>query len=161
VGVYTETAIVGQIPTHVVRIIINHDWIRIPEPAAAKGDIEGRNTPSPAIEPEAAWTATAQMPDMTSSNAAGEATVLPRMIEMIIGVVTSCVMTNPLTVVVNVRRFRVAFAVGVTRLRSLGVRISRRVRSRSMSRDETAAYSTAATMCSTAVFFAAMLGQSE
>jgi hypothetical protein len=101
-----------------VRIVVNDDLVGIPYPSVAIAYIKRRYAPKPSVKPEPPWTASAQMPNVAATNSAIEATVLPGMVEMIIGVRTTGVMTHPLAAIVNVRRFGVTLSVGMAGLRS-------------------------------------------
>ena len=90
---------------------------------------------------------------MAASDAAIETAVLPRMVEMIIGIAATGVMTHPLAVVVNVRSFRVALLIGMA---NLGSRMAFTAARRWPSlRNESSTYFVAATA---AVMLVAMLG---
>ncbi len=143
VNVHAETGIVGKIVANVIRIGINYDRVGIPEPAVAIRDIKRSHAPVEIVEPKTIWTAAAQVPYVAATKATVKAAVLKRMIEMEVRVRATLIMADPLAVVVDVRRFRVAFLVGVTSLRR---RFSRAgVGSRAVRRDKTSANSAATT----------------
>jgi len=96
-----------------VRIVINHDLVGVPHPAVAKAHIIGRHAPEKSPEPKTLRTAAAQAPNVAAANPAVETAVFPGMVEMIVIIAAPAVMTYPLTIVVNVRSFRVALAVCV------------------------------------------------
>ena len=83
-----------------------------PVPTVAIGDIKGRHAPGPAVKPETARSTAANAPNVRGAKATGETTMFPRMIKMIVRIVTTRIVTHPLAVVMNVRRFGVALAIG-------------------------------------------------
>src|SRR5579863_2030537 len=80
VHISTEPHVVRQIPAVMVWIFVNHDIVAIPEPVPAVADVEGGNAETKTAEPESARAAAAQPPHMAAPEAAGEMSVLPRMI---------------------------------------------------------------------------------
>jgi hypothetical protein len=74
VHIGAEPDVVSQVPAIVVGIFVNHDIVAIPKPVAAITDVEG----------------------------AGEVSMLPGMIEMIVDVGPAGVVADPLAVVMNV-----------------------------------------------------------
>ena len=108
VHVRSETNVVGQIPAGVVGIVINDNLVGIPEPTVAIADVKRSHAPKPSVETETSGTATAETPNVAAANAAIEVAVLPGMVEMIVGIFATRVVTHPLAVVVNVRSFRMA-----------------------------------------------------
>jgi len=96
----------------VVRVLVNHDLIAIPEPTGAETDVEGSHAEEEATKPEALGAPSRKMPDMTRAKAAGEVAMFPGMIQMVIGVVLAGVVSDPLTVGVNMGSFRMSRFVG-------------------------------------------------
>lgn len=94
--VRSGTGIVGEVPARIVGVFINDDWIGIPEPAGCEGDVDGRNTPVPVIEPEPIGAASSEMPFVSGTKPAVETAVLPgmRQVKPWIGTI----MTNPMPV---------------------------------------------------------------
>jgi hypothetical protein len=68
---------------------------------------------------------------MARAKAAREVSVLPRMIDMVVGIILAGVMTDPLTTV-DVRRVRVAWLVGIITVFLRGFFVPRWYRSWSM-----------------------------
>jgi hypothetical protein len=126
VDISPEPNVIGQIPSHVVRVLVDDDLVGIPEPTIAIAHIKGCNAEKKSTEPKAFWTAASEMPYMPSPGTAGEMTMLPRVIEMVVGVPAPAVVPNPLAVVVNMRSLRVALNV------LLGMGVSSRVRRRAV-----------------------------
>ena len=121
--------VVGEIPAVVVGIFVDHDLVAVPVPVVAIGEIKRGNAEVEAAKPEAAGAASADAPDVAAAEAAGEAAMLPGMIEVEAGVVASSVVSNPLAVVVDVRSFGMACpgrrtpgAAGSARERAMGRR---------------------------------------
>lgn len=111
VNVCTEPGVVGEIPTHVIGIFVNHDWVGVPEPVIAVANVVGGNAKIEAVEPEAIRAASGQPPNMVAAKAASEVSVLPGMIEMIVNIVRAGVMPNPLVVGMDVGSLRMSFFV--------------------------------------------------
>jgi len=86
----------------VIGVVVNHDVIAVPEPVVAVGKVKGANAEVEAAKPEAVGAASAESPDVTAADAAGEAAMLPRMIEMESDFVVPVVVSDPLAVVVDV-----------------------------------------------------------
>lgn len=94
-----------------IGVVVDDDIVAVPEPIVAVGDVEGRDTEVESAKPEAAGTATNQAPAMTRADAAFEVTMLPGMVEVEAGIVTSLIVAHPFAVVVYVRGLGVAFAI--------------------------------------------------
>jgi hypothetical protein len=114
-----ESHVIGEIPAHVVGILINHDVVASPIPIAAIADIHRSDAKEKSTKPEPTRAASHEVPYVTTSKAAGEVAVLPRTIEMQ-GSGVAAVMANPGTVVVNVRGFGVTLLIAEARFGDLG-----------------------------------------
>jgi hypothetical protein len=97
VDVGAEPHVIGQVPSVVVGVFVDDDLIRIPEPAVTETNVIRRYAEVKAAEPETRRASTDEMPNVTAAKATGKATVLPRMIEMVVGIVAAGVVTYPLT----------------------------------------------------------------
>jgi hypothetical protein len=106
VDVGAEPHVIGQVPSVVVGVFVDDDLIRIPEPAVAETNVIRRYAEVKAAEPETRRASTDEMPGVTAAKATGKAAVLPRMIEVVVGIVAAGVVTYPLIVRVNVRSVR-------------------------------------------------------
>jgi hypothetical protein len=95
VDVGAEPDVVGEVPADVIGIIVDDDFVRIPEPAVTEANIVGSHGEVEAAEPEASGAAAREMPDVATTDTAGEAAMLPRMIQMVVGVVTAGIMAYP------------------------------------------------------------------
>jgi hypothetical protein len=113
VGIGAQPHVISQVIAFVVRVLVNHDLIAIPEPAGAEGDVEGSHAEEEAAESEALGSPSRKMPDMTGAKAAGEVSMLPGMVEVVIGVTLAGIVSYPLTVSVNVRSLRMSRLVGI------------------------------------------------
>jgi len=95
----------------VVRIFEDRDLVCVPEPAVAVTGVEIGHAEKEAAKPETAGTASAQTPDMAAAEAAFEAAVLPGMVEMEAGIVSSGVVAHPLAVAMDVGSLGMAFLI--------------------------------------------------
>ena len=102
-----EPHVIGQVPPVVVGVFVDDDLIGIPDPAVAETNVIRRHAEVKAAKPETRRASTGEMPDVTAAKATGKATVLPRVIEVVVGIVAAGVVTYPLIVCVNVRSVRV------------------------------------------------------
>ena len=121
VDVGSEPDVVGQVITLVVGIVVEDDVVAIPVPVITETEIEVGDGEVEAVEPEAAGDTTFETPDMVATEAAGEVSVLPGMIEVVVGIIAAGVVADPLAVGVNVRnigvpRFVVEMAVVLRRM---------------------------------------------
>ena len=106
-----------QVPSDVVGVLINHDLVTVPEPVVAEAIVIGGNAKIKASKPEALRAATGQDPNVPGAESPGKMSVLPRMIEVIVGVGAAGIVSNPLAIRMNVRRLRVTGGVAeVSRL---------------------------------------------
>ena len=113
VNVDAETGIVGEVPAWVVRVGIEDDVVGIPEPAIAISNVGRSDTEEEAAEAEAGRTAATETPDLSGADRAGEAAMLPRMVEVIGPGVWG--VTHPAAVTgVNVRRGRMTGLIRMT-----------------------------------------------
>jgi len=103
VDVSAETNVIGEIPSWVIRIFVDDHIVAIPVPAITEGDIVRGYAEIEAVEPEAAGSAAAETPVMRGAEAARKVTMLPRVIEVIVRIIATCVMANPVIAFVHVR----------------------------------------------------------
>jgi hypothetical protein len=111
VNVGAEPRVVGEIPAFVVGIVVDDDIVAVPVPAVAEGYVIGGYPEVEAAEPEASRAAASQTPVMFGAKAAGEATVFPRVIEMIVRIVAAGVVAYPVIAFVDVGRVGVSLMV--------------------------------------------------
>ncbi len=96
-----------------IRIFVDHDLIGAPVPAVAEGKVSGSDGEVETAEPEAFSIAAFNAPHVAFAEAAGEVTVLPGMIEMIVRIIAAGIVADPLVVGVDVRSVGVAIFVDV------------------------------------------------
>lgn len=116
VDVGAGSGVVGEIPTVVVGIFVDHDGIAVPVPVTGVVVIKGRYAEVEAVEPEAFAVSSSKVKLMAAAKAAVEAAVFPGMIQVVVRIAATGIVTDPMVIVVNVRRVRVigAIAEGAT-----------------------------------------------
>jgi hypothetical protein len=107
VRVGAEPGIVGQIPTVMIRVIVDDNLIRVPQPIVDVVILERRNAEVKTVEPKPFAVSAAEVPHMPAPDSTGEATVLPGVVHMKAWIFPACIMTDPLIVPMDVRGFRV------------------------------------------------------
>jgi hypothetical protein len=144
VDVCAKPHVVGEIPTIMIGVFVDHDVIAVPVPITAVARVKWRYAEIEAAEPKAAGTASGEMPNVSAAETSCKAAVFPRVVEVEAGVVASLIVPDPLAVVVNVRGFRVSFLIaeGAVRFGLMGCTVGRR---RPMTRHVSAAHSVAST----------------
>jgi hypothetical protein len=106
VNVSPQSRVIGEIPSVVVGIGIEHDVVVIPEPVAGIVVVVWRDLEVEAVDVESLAAAAVKPPDVPRADRAIEASVFPGMIEMIVGIVASGVVSHPLVILrVDVRGF--------------------------------------------------------
>lgn len=139
VAIRPETRVVGEIPAVVIRIWIENDVVSIPIPIGTVIEVVRRNAEEKSFELEAFTVSAVQAEHIIRSDRAREASVLPRMIEAVVGIVAARGMAQPLAGIgVNVRRLRVfrliaecapliSLGISLVRLRSVRLLLRRRL----------------------------------
>ncbi len=94
-----------------IGILVDHDWIRVPNPIGDVRNVLWKNAKVGALEPESTWTTTFQAEDMTGSEAQRKAPVLEGTINVVACIVATLVVANPLTVGVYMRGVGMSFSV--------------------------------------------------
>ena len=112
-----EASVVGQVPPCVVGVVIDDDVVLVPIPIVNVAEIERSYAEVKSVKPETVRATAAQAPDVARSEPAFEAAVRPGAIEVKAGIVTANGVSDPLTVVVNVRGLRMTLAVAICRAR--------------------------------------------
>lgn len=112
-AVGAQADVVGEVPANVVGVLVDDDFVGIPEPTITEGDVSGSDAEIEAVEPEAGRTAAGEMPNVAAAKAAGEVTMLPRMIHMILRIIGAGIMADPLAVGVDVRRIGMPGLIGI------------------------------------------------
>jgi hypothetical protein len=111
VNVSTEPGVIGQVPAIVVRVFVNHDGIALPIPIINVIIIIGGHAEEEAAEPEAFAVASAQVVNVTTAKAAREATMFPGTIEVIMGIITTGIVTNPSVIPMDVGSLRMVWSI--------------------------------------------------
>lgn len=96
VDVGAQPDVIGEVPAVVVGIGVDYDVVVIPQPSVAIVVVVGRNLEKEAADVKSIAVTAAKPPDVSRADAATEAPVFPRMIEMIVGIVASGVVSHPL-----------------------------------------------------------------
>src|ERR1039457_5934697 len=95
-----------------VGVFVDHDLIAAPVPAHHDVVIVRGDVPVEIVEPEAFPVSPSKHEHMLRSKAAGEASVCPRRIEVVMRVVGATIMPDPFVVLgVNVRNFRMTLRI--------------------------------------------------
>lgn len=85
-----------------IRILIDHDRISIPNPIRDVGKIFRSNAKVSALEPESIRTTAFEAEDVTGPEAQCKASVFPGSIQVVACIVTTHIVPDPLAVVMNV-----------------------------------------------------------
>lgn len=109
-----EANVVCQIPAVVIGIGVDHDVVRGPIPLGAIVIIVGSDAEIEALEPKARAVSAFDSIDVAAANGAREMAVLPRVIQLVVRIVATGGMANPLPVAgVDVRRLWMAALVAI------------------------------------------------
>ena len=111
VDVGAEPHVVGEIPSLVIGVVIDDDLIAIPIPVITVGQIKRGNPEVEAVKPKAVGPASGKVPHMVRAEAAGEASMFERMIQVEASIIVPVIMADPFAVVMDVRGFGVAWFV--------------------------------------------------
>ena len=106
VHVRAQPRVVREVPTIMIRVVINHDWIAVPEPAVDIRKVEWGHAEIEAAYDESAPIAAAK--EIAASEDARKAPMLEWTVEVKACVAASRVVSNPATVAVHVRRIRMS-----------------------------------------------------
>jgi hypothetical protein len=108
VDVSSEPYVVGEVVAVVVGIFVDHDVVAIPEPVVAEPDVKGRDAEIETAEPETARAAASEVPSVLGTEATGKVSMLPGMIEVVVGIAAAGVVADPFSIGVNVRSIRMS-----------------------------------------------------
>ena len=111
VDVGSEPDVIGEVPADVIGILVDDDFVRIPEPSATEAKVVGSYGEVETAEPEAAGATAYEAPHVAAAETAGEAAMLPRMIQMVMRVVAAGIMAHPLSIGMHVGSFGMSFLV--------------------------------------------------
>lgn len=115
-AICAEPDVICQIPADVVRIGVQHDVIRVPQPVAAIVIVVRCDAEVEPTEAETVSVAALEPIDVAAADFTGEVPMLPGPIQVIVGVVAASVMTNPLIILrVNVRGLGMSGLVAIAR----------------------------------------------
>ena len=107
-NVGTQPLVISQIPAIVVWVLIDHDLVAIPEPVIAEVEVVCGDAEVETTKPETLPVSSSQAEDMAAAESASKASVFPRMIDVVVGIITAGIMSDPLIVRVNVGSFRMS-----------------------------------------------------
>jgi hypothetical protein len=111
VDICAQANVICQVITDVIRVIVDHDLIRIPSPVVAETNVVLSHAEVETAEPEAAWASSSQPPDVPWAEASPKMSMFPGTIEVIVRIATAGIVANPLAVLVDVGRLRVPGAI--------------------------------------------------
>lgn len=101
-----------------VRIVIDHDVVTGPVPAVAIRQVIRSDAKIKAAKPKTVRAPSRQVPHMRGAKSAREMPMLPRMIQMVVRIIRSRVMSNPMAVVVDMRRVGMPRSIAEVPVRS-------------------------------------------
>ncbi len=127
-NISAQPNVVREVPSHVVRIIVDDDVIVIPIPAVAIAKVIRRHRKEESANREPVRPASAQPPHMPRPNPALKMPMLPRMVHMVVVVPSTAVMPNP-SVVLGVYVWGLGMALLVAKSPPV-VSLARSLRSR-------------------------------
>ena len=96
-----------------IRVFVDDDVIRVPQPAVAESNIVRCYAPVPSAEPETARSTAFNPPHIMRSKPTREVPMLPRMIHAIVGIIAPRVMAYPLVARIHVRNIGMSLLVHV------------------------------------------------
>lgn len=91
----SQPDVVRQIPADVIGIFIDDNFVGIPKPSIAVSNVIGRDGKIESTKPESIWTTAREAPHMATAESAGEVPMLPRMIEVVMNIVTAGLVADP------------------------------------------------------------------
>ena len=94
-SVGAQPNVVGQVPSNVVWVRIDHDVVAIPKPVVAVGVIGRGNAEEKAIKAEAFTAAAAETIDVGGTKGAWKMSMLPGTVEVVICIVPAGIMADP------------------------------------------------------------------
>src|ERR1700688_3475465 len=96
VDIGAKPDVVGQVPPHVIGIVIDHDVVSAPVPVAAVTYIVGSNREEEATDAEALWATSSKSPNVAPTDGSGKMSVLPSPVDVIVRIGAAGVMPDPL-----------------------------------------------------------------
>jgi hypothetical protein len=105
VRVTAQPHVITEVPANMIRVLIDHDLVTIPQPTVDKAVIVRSDAKVESVEPKTLSISSRKPEDMAAAEAAREASVFPRMILAVVGIISAGIMPEPPTSVVNVVTF--------------------------------------------------------
>ena len=103
-GVHAQPTVVREIPADVVRILVDHQRVAVPEPAIDGAVVPRRDAKVEAVEPEPVPVPSFEAELVARTESAIEMPMLPGMIEVVMLITTAGIVSDPSAVIVNVGR---------------------------------------------------------
>ena len=112
VSVGAEPRVISEVPARMVRILVDHDLIASPVPVRHDVVVVRRNVPIVIAKPESFPVSAREVEYVLRSEAAAEASVYPRLSEVVMRIVGATIMAYPSIVFgIDVRNVRMALLV--------------------------------------------------
>lgn len=109
VRIGTQSCVVCQIPAGMIGVVVDNDVVTIPEPVADVVVVVGSHTKVEAPKLEPVSIPSVQAVNKTRANGAGEMSVRPGLVEMVVGIIPPGIVAHPaIGSCVNVRRIGMA-----------------------------------------------------
>jgi hypothetical protein len=102
----------------VVGVLVDDDLVTAPQPIVAEGIVVWCDAEVESAEPETLSSPAFEPEDVVAAETAGEAAVLPRVIEVVVSIAAAGIMSEPPAVLVHVGDVRVAGHIDLSPLRS-------------------------------------------
>ena len=93
-AIRAQTDVIGKVPAHVIRIVVDHDVVAIPKPVGAVIIVIGRDGEEKSANIEPVRPTAPQTPYMLRPDPAFEVAVFPGMIQMIVRIGATGVMSD-------------------------------------------------------------------
>lgn len=77
----SESCIVREVPAWIIRIIVDYDRVRVPDPVGYIGKVDRGYAPVPIVKPEPVRATSGQVPDMAGPETPSIMAVFPRTIQ--------------------------------------------------------------------------------
>ena len=103
VNVGSQSHVVCEIPPWVIRVVVEHEIVRVPQPIVHIADVTGKHTEIKTVEPKAPGASAGEAENMARSEAAGETAMFERTVQVKSWVVAANVVTYPGVSAVDVR----------------------------------------------------------
>jgi len=124
VNVSPQPHVIGKVPADVIRILVDDDFVGVPEPTIAEAKIVRGDAKVEPAKPEAVRAASCKVPDVVRAEAAREVSVLPGMIDMEMSITSASVVPDPLITFIDVGDVGVAGLVAVIPVFLSGMRVA-------------------------------------